>query len=158
MESLQNLAVAALPRRQRLLWPLSGGNVGEFLSVLEEHADNVTLEGRFDCIKGLKPHLLWHREHVNLHHPVGNTPPPRIEESVNDDGFVRLRWDSLSCLEWWMELQFSVDAPRQAMLRGRGVPHDALLSDFRHDDSDVCWRWDSPSVLPFWAQVTISLS
>lgn len=148
VDTLHALSLARARRAYRA--PPCLQSLEELLDWLPGHTADVHLEGRLDRPMEWCPSRLNPPDHperwtvaamVELN--LRTLPAPAVYQ---EDDAVTLRWDSDAAPEFWLEVRVGPLAPR---VRGRGVPHDAVVT-YR---GERAIRWDAASAPAFWLQV-----
>jgi len=139
MASLQTLALAATQRYYRI--PKIVDTQHEVMEWLETHGYNLTLEGR----------LTGELHFFNL--KLACNPVVFTDDQSHS---LLLRWDSPLVPAFWLEAHLNLEKIQLSVVRGRGVPHDSVITYCSPPAlSIVCIRWDSVSCPEFWLQISV---
>lgn len=149
METLQDKCSKKLTPQINFIY--QNTSLSDFLQVMNNHASNVKLEGRFTVEKQLN------ELQPAVNYPVFTKkliPTVTVLDETTAGKTYRLNWNDPKNLEFWLEATINENHPEKSKIRGRGVPLDVTLTSLTYEEIFEI-RWDSNSKPDFWCQITI---
>ena len=136
MESLQDKCSKQLSKQVKFIY--QNTNLLQFLQIMENHAKNVRLEGRFFVRKQLEQSYA-----LAYDYPVFTKlliPTVQILDETTSGKIYKFRWDCPNNLEFWAEATINENNPEKSSMKGRNVPLDVKITSIT-EDGVISIRW-----------------